>query len=180
VDKSSRGSACPGTVTASHSGPEGPLKRWPCWMAASLRDPVFLPGRLGGGIGRHIVRPSGVLAVCCHMRWTTLIPGRSLDHGRLRALDRPPGWRKASPGVDCGRKRKPQVKQLNALPTIGCLTVATPSIEGMRRSAKALLNAGAVGAGGVEPPSSSVSAKFREPLGGRPFSQVARDRRGRS
>jgi hypothetical protein len=39
---------------------------------------------------------------------------------------------------------------------------------------------GMVGAGGVEPPSSSVSAKCKEPLCGRSFSQVAPDRRGRS
>jgi hypothetical protein len=39
---------------------------------------------------------------------------------------------------------------------------------------------GMVGAGGVEPPSSSVSAKCKEPLCGRSFLQVAPDRRGRS
>ena len=37
-----------------------------------------------------------------------------------------------------------------------------------------------VGAGGVEPPSSSVSAKCKEPLCGRSFLQVVPDRRGRS
>src|SRR5215204_34668 len=35
-----------------------------------------------------------------------------------------------------------------------------------------------VGAGEVEPPSSSVSAKHREPLCYKPFSQVGSDRRG--
>jgi hypothetical protein len=34
-----------------------------------------------------------------------------------------------------------------------------------------------VGAGGVEPPAPSVSANYREPLCGRPFSQVTLDRR---
>jgi hypothetical protein len=42
---------------------------------------------------------------------------------------------------------------------------------------KALLIASVVGAGGVEPPSSSVSANHREPLCYPPFSQVASDRR---
>jgi hypothetical protein len=37
-----------------------------------------------------------------------------------------------------------------------------------------------VGATGFEPVTSSVSANHREPLCGRPFSQVAPDRRGRS
>jgi hypothetical protein len=37
-----------------------------------------------------------------------------------------------------------------------------------------------VGLGGLEPPASSLSAKCREPLCGRPFLQVALDRRGRS
>src|SRR5215216_4073935 len=37
-----------------------------------------------------------------------------------------------------------------------------------------------VGLGGLEPPASSLSAKYREPLCGRPFSQVTLDRRGRS
>jgi hypothetical protein len=36
-----------------------------------------------------------------------------------------------------------------------------------------------VGAGGVEPPSSSVSANHREPLCYTPFLQVALDRKGR-
>jgi len=39
---------------------------------------------------------------------------------------------------------------------------------------------GMVGAGGVEPPSSSVSARSREPLCGRPFPQVTLDRKARS
>jgi hypothetical protein len=56
----------------------------------------------------------------------------------------------------------------------------TLSISGRRCSTKALLRAGMVGATGVEPVASSVSANNREPLCGRSFSQVARDRRGRS
>jgi hypothetical protein len=44
-------------------------------MAVSLRDPNFpLTGSVDGLVDTS-VRPSGVLAVCCHMRWTTFIPG---------------------------------------------------------------------------------------------------------
>jgi len=44
-------------------------------------------------------------------------------------------------------------------------------------SAFALVRQGVVGAGGVEPPSSSVSAKHREPLCSTPLSQVAANRK---
>jgi len=47
-------------------------------------------------------------------------------------------------------------------------------------SAKALVRSGVVGAGGVGPPSSSVSANGREALCGWPFPQVAANRRCRS
>jgi hypothetical protein len=43
-----------------------------------------------------------------------------------------------------------------------------------------LLRGHMVGLGGLEPPASSLSAKYREPLCEPPFAQVALDRRGRS
>jgi hypothetical protein len=69
------------------------------------------------------------------------------------------------------------VRQLSALATIGYLAVPVPPIGGAKRSAEALLTQGVVGAGGVEPPTPSVSAKSREPLCYTPFSQVGSDRR---
>jgi hypothetical protein len=84
-------------------------------------------------------------------------------------------------GASCPAfKRTPSVKQLSALPTAEPSSPAHPIHNWTLSPVKALLKAGVVGAGGVEPPSSSVSAKSREPLCGRPFSQVALDRRGRS
>jgi hypothetical protein len=53
-----------------------------------------------------------------------------------------------------------------------------PVLDGPSDCTKALVKPGMVGAGGVEPPSSSVSAICKEPLCGRPFSQVASDRKG--
>jgi hypothetical protein len=50
------------------------------------------------------------------------------------------------------------------------------SISRTHRSTKALLNRYMVGATGFEPVTSSVSANCREPLCGRPFSQVAVNR----
>ena len=71
------------------------------------------------------------------------------------------------------------VKQLNALPTVGYFALPTPSIEGTKASAEALLRLGVVGATGFEPVTSSVSANPREPLCSTPFSQVGSDRRCR-
>jgi DNA-binding CsgD family transcriptional regulator len=52
--------------------------------------------------------------------------------------------------------------------------------EGNGPASFPLVSAVLVGATGFEPVTSSVSAKYRELLCGRPFSQVAPDRRGRS
>src|SRR5215218_6839913 len=78
------------------------------------------------------------------------------------------------------RVQNPGFSLVSALPA---LDPQPPPILITRRTTKptkSLLNAGMVGAGGVEPPSSSVSANNGEPLCARPFLQVALDRRGRS
>jgi hypothetical protein len=56
------------------------------------------------------------------------------------------------------------VKQVHALLTVGYFALQIPVHRWANRLAEALLTQGVVGAGGVEPPSSSVSAKHREPL----------------
>jgi hypothetical protein len=71
------------------------------------------------------------------------------------------------------------VKQGNALSTVGYLALPVSSIGETKRCTEALLRRGVVGAGGVEPPSSSVSANHWEPLCYPPFSQVGSDRRCR-
>src|ERR671937_2114035 len=61
-----------------------------------------------------------------------------------------------------------------------------PSVLQLRTGQQALIarvcagSEGVVGAGGVEPPSSSVSANGGEALCGSPFAQVTADRRWRS
>ena len=73
-------------------------------------------------------------------------------------------------GASCPAfKRTPSVKQLSALPTAEPSSPAHPLHNWTLSPVKALLKGGVVGAGGVEPPSSSVSAKPREPLCYPPF-----------
>jgi hypothetical protein len=54
------------------------------------------------------------------------------------------------------------------------------SARTVRQLAFPLVSAYVVGLGGLEPPASSLSAKYREPVCGGPVPQVASDRRGRS
>ena len=70
------------------------------------------------------------------------------------------------------------VKQLNALRPFECLCYRFWWIS-REAVCKSPGQRSVVGAGGVEPPSSSVSAKPREPVCQPPFSQVTSDRRGR-
>jgi hypothetical protein len=99
--------------------------------------------------------------------------------------DRPMGQVPRSDGVgplglSAEREHLRLSSYVSALLTLGPPHPPIPSTSEDDHPAKALLNAGVVGAGGVEPPSSSVSAKSREPLCGSPFPQVALDRKGRS
>jgi hypothetical protein len=79
-------------------------------------------------------------------------------------------------GASCPAfKRTPSVKQLSALRTAEPSSPAHPIHKWTLSPVKALLKADVVGAGGVEPPSSSVS----DPTSlCRPVSRMVRDREG--
>jgi hypothetical protein len=81
-------------------------------------------------------------------------------------------------GASCPAfKRTPSVKQLSALPTAEPSSPAHPIHNWTLSPVKALLKAGVVGAGGVEPPSSSVSDPTNTC---RPVRQMVGNREGSS
>jgi hypothetical protein len=138
---------------------------------------VLLPRRSGGSGGFHPVLRShqhsrranerrlyGVLDRQSVKR-SALQPScrvQSSRPGAPQSLDRRLRWRSAAWATEA--EENISVKPINVLPAVGSAPYRSLSIRGIRRSVKALLTAGVVGAGGVEPPASSVSAKRREPL----------------
>jgi hypothetical protein len=99
-----------------------------------------------GVLDRHSMKRSALQPSC----WV-----QSSDHGAPQSLDRRLRWRSAAWATEA--EENMSVKQVTFSRPLATAPYRSLSIRGTRRSAKALLTAGVVGAVGVEPPAPSVS-----------------------
>src|SRR5215218_65397 len=159
---------------------------WPCWPMPSWSSPAPRPPAATAQRGTRRPDQGARPAPAHRSRGPPAAGGPGVDSAG-------PAWLGAglvtlapTPSGPSATRTLPATRTASAagvLSALPALDPQPPPILITRRTTKptkSLLNAGMVGAGGVEPPSSSVSANNGEPLCARPFLQVALDRRGRS